>query len=113
MPENTNKQNPDKPLTFEEAFEQLEESVRSLEAGGLTLNASTRLYEEGMKLAQMCNELLGATELRVTRLQTSFGAQMKMLASDESMVNTQAPGENRNTSSLGDDQVAEETEELN
>lgn len=113
MPEKPNKQNPDKPLTFEELFGQLEEFVRSLESGGLTLDESTRLYEEGMKLAQMCNELLSATELRVTRLQTSFGAQMKMVASDESMENTQPPGERRNMSSLGDDQVAGETEELN
>jgi exodeoxyribonuclease VII small subunit len=113
MPESTHKQNRDKHLTFEEAFGQLEESVRSLEAGGLTLDESTRLYEEGMRLAQMCNELLSATELRITRLQTSFGTQMKMVSSAESMVNTQDPGDSRNMSSLDDDQVAQGTEELN
>ena len=112
MPENTDKQNRDKHLTFEEAFGQLEESVRSLEAGGLTLDESARLYEEGMRLAQMCGELLSATELRVTRLQTSFGAQMKMLSSDESMVNTQDPGDNRIMSSPDDNQVDQGTEEL-
>ena len=83
MTENTPKRGPEKRLTFEEAFGRLEESVRALESGGLTLAEATRLYEEGMGLARMCNELLSATELRITRLQTSFGEQMHLLGGEE------------------------------
>lgn len=66
--------------TFEEAFTGLEETVQAMEAGSLTLTEATSLYEEGMRLARVCNELLSATELRITRLQSSFGEQMRFLA---------------------------------
>ena len=70
-------------LTFEEAFTGLEETVQALEAGSLTLTEATRLYEEGMRLARVCNELLSATELRITRLQSSFGEQMRFLSDEQ------------------------------
>jgi len=73
----------EKRLSFEEAFNQLREAVQKLEAGGLTLEESTRLFEQGMRLAKACNELLAAAELRITRLQRSFGEQMAMLAEPE------------------------------
>ena len=38
-------------LTFEEAFAELEETVRKLEAGGLTLEESLALYERGQALS--------------------------------------------------------------
>ena len=66
-------------LSFEEAFARLEQTVQSLEAGGLTLEEATRLFEEGMRLARMCNERLSAAELKVTRLQTAFGEQMRFM----------------------------------
>ena len=51
--------------------------------GGLTLEQTTRLYEEGLRLARICSELLSAAELRITRIQTSFGEQMRFLAQDD------------------------------
>ena len=64
------------PKTGEEGFEalykRLEESVSKLEKGGLTLEESLALYEEGMNLARRCQELLQQAELRITRLQESF-----------------------------------------
>ncbi len=58
---------------FETLYRRLEETVARLEEGGLTLEESLALYEEGMKLARRCQELLQHAELRVTRLQESFG----------------------------------------
>ena len=58
---------------FEALYKRLEETVARLEEGGLTLEESLALYEEGMKLARRCQELLQQAELRVTRLQESFG----------------------------------------
>lgn len=58
--------------SFEELYRRLEETVTKLEAGGLTLNQSLQLYEEGMALAQRCQEMLDAAELKVKRLKDSF-----------------------------------------
>ena len=69
-------------LSFEEAYTSLEETVRALEEGGLPLAEATRLFEEGTRLARICNELLSAAELRITRLQTAYGEQMRLLTED-------------------------------
>jgi exodeoxyribonuclease VII small subunit len=65
--------------TFEDAFTELRETVGKLEAGNLSLEEATRLFELGMKLAKTCNELLSTAELQVSRLQRSFGEQMAMI----------------------------------
>ena len=59
-------------LTFEEAFSRHEKTVQDLESGGVNLKQSTDLYEQGIKLAQICNEWLNATELKINHLQTAF-----------------------------------------
>ncbi|HNS40206.1 MAG TPA: exodeoxyribonuclease VII small subunit, partial [Promineifilum sp.] len=41
-------------LTFEEALQQLEETVAQLESGNLTLEASLSLFERGQWLAAYC-----------------------------------------------------------
>jgi exodeoxyribonuclease VII small subunit len=68
--------------SFEETFSQLEEAVRKLEAGQLPLDQATGLFEEGMKLARRCNELLSSAELKVSRLQTAFAEQMRLMDDD-------------------------------
>jgi exodeoxyribonuclease VII small subunit len=57
---------------FEALYKRLEETVAKLEQGNLTLEESIALYEEGMKLARSCQELLQQAELRIARLQESF-----------------------------------------
>jgi len=58
--------------TFEQVYAKLEESVGKLEQGGLTLEQSIALYEEGMTLARRCQEMLDAAELKITKLKESF-----------------------------------------
>ena len=58
-------------LTFEEAFEQLEAAVEALQDGQMPLERALNYYEEGMKLAQHCNELLEKAELRVQQLRVT------------------------------------------
>jgi exodeoxyribonuclease VII small subunit len=53
---------------FETALERLEERVRQLEAGDLSLEAALALYEEGVELARTCHEQLEAAEQRVMAL---------------------------------------------
>ena len=53
---------------FESLYARLEVISQQLEAGGLTLEQSLALYEEGMGLAQRCQALLGAVEQRIETL---------------------------------------------
>lgn len=55
-------------LPFEAAFAELEETVRKLEAGGLSLEESLILYERGQALAAYCNTQLEEAELKVRQL---------------------------------------------
>ncbi|MSQ24136.1 MAG: exodeoxyribonuclease VII small subunit [Chloroflexi bacterium] len=55
-------------LSFEEAYAALRQAVDDLESGALPLDAAMARYEEGMRLVQMCNELLDGAELRIQRV---------------------------------------------
>lgn len=55
-------------LTFEAAYEQLRKSVEEIEAGQLSLEAAISRYEEGMRLAQLCNQILDRAELRIQQV---------------------------------------------
>jgi len=55
-------------LSFEEAFARLEATVAALQNGQMPLERALSYYEEGMKLAQYCDELLQKAELRVQQL---------------------------------------------
>jgi exodeoxyribonuclease VII small subunit len=55
-------------LTFEDAYAQLEAAVTALQDGQMPLERALQYYEEGMRMAQYCNELLQKAELRVQQL---------------------------------------------
>jgi exodeoxyribonuclease VII small subunit len=69
---------PKEPTTKREAFEtlytRLEEHVEKLERGGLSLDESIALYEQGMTLARACQERLEEAEQKITKLRESFAA---------------------------------------
>ena len=54
--------------SFESAFSELEEVVRRLEEGELSLEEAISLYERGQALARFCQACLDQAELRVTQL---------------------------------------------
>ena len=58
-------------LSFEEAFAELEAAVAALQDGQMPLEHALHYYEEGMKLAQHCNDLLEKAELRVQQLRVT------------------------------------------
>jgi exodeoxyribonuclease VII small subunit len=60
-------------LSFEEAFKELEKTVRRLEEGDLTLDESIALFERGQALARHCGERLDGAELRISQLVPSGG----------------------------------------
>ncbi len=57
---------------FEDLYKNLEETVEKLEKGGLSLEQSIALYEEGMQLAKQCQGILDGAEQRITKLRESF-----------------------------------------
>jgi len=55
-------------LHFEQALKRLEEIVKQMEQGNVSLEESLKLFEEGTALAADCAALLDAAELKVVRL---------------------------------------------
>jgi len=55
-------------LSFEDAYARLEAAVTALQDGQMPLERALQYYEEGVKLAQYCHELLQKAELRVQQL---------------------------------------------
>lgn len=69
-------------LSYEEAFEKLEQAVLALQDGHLDLDHALKYYEEGMKLAQHCNGLLQQAELRVQQLRVKDDGELESTALD-------------------------------
>ncbi len=57
-----------KEWTFEKALGRLEEIARQLESGDIPLEDSLKMYEEGMKLIEFCNQKLNEAEKKVQKL---------------------------------------------
>ena len=53
---------------FEEALGRLEELVKKMEAGDMTLEQSLKAFEEGTRLARFCAKKLDEAERRVDLL---------------------------------------------
>ena len=69
---------PKEPISFEDALAKLEETIQRLEKGGLTLDDTTRMFEEGLSLARTCNKLLTSAELKVSRLQQDLAEEIAL-----------------------------------
>jgi exodeoxyribonuclease VII small subunit len=69
--------------TFEELFRRLEEAVAKLEEGGLPLEQSLALYEEGMLLAKRCQEMLDGAEVRIRQLRETLSAPAETEEAEE------------------------------
>lgn len=52
-------------LSFEEALGKLENNVRTLEVGELSLEESLKIFEEGMKLSKLCSSKLEEAEQKI------------------------------------------------
>ena len=62
-----NKQN----MTFEASMQRLEQIVRAMERGGVPLEESLKLFQEGTELVRTCNELLENAQLQVKKIMTA------------------------------------------
>lgn len=55
-------------LNFEEAIEKLEAIVAMLEGGDVPLEKAIELYQEGMRLSQLCGQKLEQVERKIEML---------------------------------------------
>ena len=51
--------------TLEQSFERLEEIIAQMEKSDTTLDASLKMYQEGMKLVESCNNQLDKIEKQI------------------------------------------------
>lgn len=57
-----------KELSFEDATQRLEEIVKNMENGKIPLAQSLALFEEGVSLVKLCNDMLDTAEQKVSIL---------------------------------------------
>lgn len=55
-------------IKFEKALARLEEIVNILEGGDLELEKSMQMFEEGLKMARVCQNHLNAAEEKIQKL---------------------------------------------
>jgi len=60
--------NKKKDFDFEQAFIQLEEIVNKLESGQETLEKSLELFEEGIKISEICRNKLDKADQKIKEL---------------------------------------------
>lgn len=54
--------------SFEEALDRLEHITRALEGGDIELDQSLALYEEGIRLLRLAEDVIRDAEMRIERL---------------------------------------------
>jgi len=67
---------PDKPECFENNLQRLDGIVRELEDAELPLEKALQLYEEGMKLSEVCHKQLEEAEGKVEILTKKAGGKV-------------------------------------
>lgn len=55
-------------LSFEQAMDKLESIVSRLESGDVALEQAIELYQDGMKLSQLCDQKLTQVERKIEML---------------------------------------------
>jgi exodeoxyribonuclease VII small subunit len=55
-------------IKFEKALERLEEIVGTLEGGDMELEKSLKMFEEGIKMARICQTHLSQAEKKIEKL---------------------------------------------
>lgn len=65
-------------MPFEEALQKLETIVETMESGDLPLESLIARYEEGVKLAKVCQEKLAEAELKIQQLEKTAAGELKL-----------------------------------
>ena len=73
---------PQQALSFEEAMQKLDDSVRRLEEGELDLEESLKVFEEGIQFSRQCNQRLVDAERKVEILLKTDKEELTQVAFD-------------------------------
>jgi len=65
-------------LPFEEAMKRLESIVDAMESEDLPLETLLSRYEEGMKLARVCQAKIADAELKIQQLEKNAAGELKL-----------------------------------
>jgi exodeoxyribonuclease VII small subunit len=65
-------------LPFEDALKKLESIVETMESEDLPLETLLEKYEEGTRLARVCQEKLGEAELKIQQLEKTAAGEFKL-----------------------------------
>jgi len=65
-------------VSFEDALKKLESIVEAMESADLPLESLLAKYEEGTRLARMCQEKLGEAELKIQQLEKTGAGELKL-----------------------------------
>jgi exodeoxyribonuclease VII small subunit len=65
-------------LPFEEALKKLESIVEAMESEDLPLETLLAKYEEGTRLAKICQEKLSEAEVKIQQLEKNAAGEMKL-----------------------------------
>lgn len=65
-------------IPYEEALQKLETIVETMESGDLPLESLIARYEEGVKLAKVCQEKLAEAELKIQQLEITAAGELKL-----------------------------------
>lgn len=69
---------PKSAVPFEEALQKLESIVEGMESGDLPLEGLLAKYEEGVKLAKICQDKLAEAELKIQQLEKTAAGELKL-----------------------------------
>ena len=73
-----------KGIHFEQSVTELEEIVRQLEKGDLTLEDSLKQFEKGIGLARRCQDVLNQAEQKIETLTAAYASSEPNLDDQES-----------------------------
>ncbi len=73
-------------MPFEEAIKRLEGIVESMEGQDLPLETLLARYEEGARLAQLCQAKLSEAELKVQQLEKNAKGELSLKAANAETV---------------------------
>ncbi|PKL89619.1 MAG: exodeoxyribonuclease VII small subunit [Ignavibacteriae bacterium HGW-Ignavibacteriae-2] len=62
---------------FEDLLKRLQEISDQLESEDIGLDDSIQLYEEGIKLSELCHKKLKEAELKITELKSELGKELE------------------------------------
>lgn len=64
--------------TFEEGIQKLEAIVDAMESGDLPLEALMQKFEDGTKLAKLCQDKLSQAEARIQQIEQTAGGELTL-----------------------------------